>query len=141
MQAGGGGDTPEDLNTAVHEALTEFAWRPGRTVRLAIVIGDAPPHLDYADQSYSYAADALSAAAQGIKLLTVGASNLNAQGEFVFRQLAQLTGGRFVFLTYGAAGPGSSGGETDLAVNGYSVETLDALLVRLVAEELAHQAR
>ena len=139
IQAGGGGDTPEDLNSALHEAVTEFEWREGPTVRLALLIGDAPPHLDYADQAFNYADDMLRAAERGIKFIPVGAGGLNAQGEYIFRQLGQITGGRFVFLTYGAAGPGSSGGDTDLAVSGYSVETLDALLVRLVGEELAFQ--
>ena len=57
----------------------------------------------------------------------------------LFRQLAQYTGGRFVFLTYARAddprsGPGR---ETLHEVRNYSVETLDALNVRLVREEMA----
>jgi len=71
-------------------------------------------------------------------VLSVGASGLDRQGEFIHRQIAQYTGGKFVFLTYRnaenpASGPGS---ETVHDVTNYSVETLDRLIVRLVSEEL-----
>ena len=55
----------------------------------------------------------------------------------MFRQLAQFTDGRFIFLTYGAEGPGSTGTETDLNVSDYAVLSLDQLVVRIVEEELA----
>ncbi len=42
----------------------------------------------------------LAALGKGIKVFSVGASGLNKQGEFIQRQIAQYTGGRFVFLTY-----------------------------------------
>ena len=78
------------------------------------------------------------ALARGIKVLAIGASGLNPQGEFIFRQAAQFTGGRFVFLTYAeATRPGSGPGrETVHDVRNYSVETLDKLVVRLVREEM-----
>jgi hypothetical protein len=62
-------------------------------------------------------------------------------GEYVFRQAAQYTGGRFVFLTYARAGDPTSGPgrETAHDVGGYSVESLDRLVVRLVREELARR--
>ena len=68
----------------------------------------------------------------------MGASGLNQQGEYIQRQIAQYTGGRFVFLTYAdaqrpASGPGR---ETVHDVRNYSVDTLDRLIVRLVREEL-----
>ena len=60
----------------------------------------------------------------------------------MWRQLAQYTGGRFVFLTYAQArNPGSGPGrETVHDVNNYSVETLDKLIVRLVKDELGRRA-
>jgi hypothetical protein len=71
--------------------------------------------------------------------LGVGASGLDQQGEFIQRQMAQYTGGKFVFLTYADAHrPGSGPGrETVHDVKNYSVDTLDRLVVRLVTEELA----
>ena len=69
----------------------------------------------------------------------VGASGLDPSGEYVFRQLAQYTAGRFVFLTYrdGADPSSGPGAETVHDVRQYSVQTLDKLVVRLVGDELA----
>jgi hypothetical protein len=81
----------------------------------------------------------MAALGKGIKVFSVGASGLDKQGEYIQRQIAQYTGGRFVFLTYQqahnpASGPGR---ETVHDVSNYSVETLDRLIVRLVSDELA----
>jgi hypothetical protein len=69
------------------------------------------------------------------------AIGLDDQGEYIYRQLAQFTLGRFVFLTYEEAGQPSSGPgtETDhhVAPQDYTVDALDSLVVRLVTEELA----
>ncbi|KAA0234631.1 MAG: hypothetical protein JJLCMIEE_02188 [Acidimicrobiales bacterium] len=135
VQANGGGDYPEMLSEAFNEAITAPAWRVDDTVKLVFLVADAPPHLDYGGPSY--ADDALSAAAAGIKVLPVASSGLDAQGEYVYRQLAQLTMGRFVFLTYGADGV-SPGEETTMNVDDYGVLSLDELVVQLVSEELAH---
>lgn len=137
LNAGGGGDTPEALNEALHTAVHRLSWRGDGATRLVVLVADAPPHLDYGPPGY--AQDVQGALAQGIKLFAVGASGLDPSGEYIFRQMAQFTGGRFVFLTYADAGdPGSGPGrETVHDVGNYSVETLDKLVVRLVAEELA----
>ncbi|MBL8288146.1 MAG: VWA domain-containing protein [Rubrivivax sp.] len=137
LQAGGGGDYPEALNEALHTAVHRISWRGEGTARLVVLVADAPPHLDYPGPQYDQ--DLRAAQARGIKLFSVGASGLNPQGEYIFRQMAQFTGGRFVFLTYEqanrpASGPGR---ETVHDVRNYSVETLDKLLVRLVGEEMA----
>lgn len=137
VQAGGGGDTPEAMNEALHEAVQHLSWRGSGTTRLLISLADAPPHLDYGRPWHS---DSLRAAlGKGIKVFSVAASGQDSQGEQVQRQLAQHTGGRFIFLTYQdpanpAAGPGS---DTVHEVANYSVDQLDALVVRLVREELA----
>jgi von Willebrand factor type A domain len=48
LEAGGGGDTPESVNQALHEAVTEMGWTRGPGVyRVVFLVGDAPPHLDY----------------------------------------------------------------------------------------------
>jgi Mg-chelatase subunit ChlD len=137
LRAGGGGDYPEALNEALHTAVHRISWRGEGTARLVVLVADAPPHLDYPGPQYDQ--DLRAAQARGIKVFSVGASGLNPQGEFVFRQMAQFTGGRFVFLTYAQAARPSSGPgrETVHDVRNYSVETLDKLLVRLVSEELA----
>lgn len=133
VRADGGGDTPEDLSAAFHEALTAPSWRGDDTVKLVFLVADAPPHLDY--DGPDYAADARDAARRGIKVQPIASSGLDDQGEFVFRQLAQVTMGRFTFLTYGADGA-SPGDSTTHHVSDYAVLALDDLVVRLVADEL-----
>jgi hypothetical protein len=138
VEAGGGGDTPEDMNAALHEALTAPAWRGDDTVKLVFLIADAPPHLDYQDGP-DYADDLRTAARRGVKLQPIASSGLDDQGEYVFRQLAQMTMGRFTFLTYGADGA-SPGDSTDHHVSDYAVLSLDDLVVRLVSDELGGAA-
>ena len=140
LQAAGGGDYPEALNEALNEAVHHISWRGAGTARLVVLVADAPPHFDRGGPYHDEGAAA--ALARGIKLHTVGASGLDAQGEAVFRQLAQTTGGRFIFLTYRDATRPSSGPgrETTHDVRDYSVDTLDELIVRLVREELAPRA-
>ncbi|MET4578663.1 VWA domain-containing protein [Ottowia thiooxydans] len=137
LRADGGGDTPEAMNEALHETVHNLSWRGDGTTRLVVLLADAPPHLDYGGPQYDN--DMLAALGKGIKVFSVGASGLDRQGEYIQRQIAQYTGGRFVFLTYAdASRPGSgSGRETSHDVSGYSVDTLDRLIVKLVRDELA----
>ena len=127
--ADGGDDYPESLNEALHVAVHKPAWRLDEAIRLVILVADAPPHLDY-PQDYDYAAEMIEANRRGMKIFTIASSGLDEQGEYIFRQLAQHTMGRFLFLLYG--------GETSHNVSGYSIEQLDDLVVRLVREELDH---
>ena len=137
LRAAGGGDYPEAMSEALHETVHQLNWRGDGATRMVVLLADAPPHLDYGGPQYDD--DMLAALGKGIKIFSVGASGLDKQGEFIQRQIAQYTGGRFVFLTYeDAARPGSGPGrETVHDVNNYSVQTLDRLIVRLVREELA----
>jgi von Willebrand factor type A domain len=140
VEAAGGGDQPEALNEALHEVVHGLRWR-SQAARMVIMVADAPPHLDYGGPQYD--TDMQAALAKGIKLFAVGASGLDPIGEYVFRQLAQYTAGRFVFLTYQDAADPSSGPGTQTThdVKNYSVQTLDQLVVRLVTEEMARLPR
>lgn len=137
VYADGGGDYPEDLNQALYDAVHQPEWRVSDTVSLIFLVADAPPHLDYGQQNH-YAVEIFQAAQRGIKIYPIASSGLDSQGEYIFRQLAQVTGGRFIFLTYGEDGPGSTGTETEFEVSDYTVSSLDALVVKIVEEELAH---
>ncbi|HEX7888826.1 MAG TPA: VWA domain-containing protein [Ramlibacter sp.] len=141
LQAAGGGDYPEAMNEALHDTVHQLSWRGDGATRLVILLADAPPHLDYGAPHYDE--DMLAALGKGIKVFGVGASGLDRQGEFIQRQIAQYTGGKFVFLTYADAHrPGSGPGrETVHDVKNYSVDTLDRLVVRLITEELAKAGR
>jgi Mg-chelatase subunit ChlD len=137
LEAGGGGDYPEALAEAVHTAVHRLSWRGEGTARMIVLLADAPPQLR--DEGPFVDHEARAALARGIKIVSVGASGLDREGELAMRLLAQASGGRFVFLTYAdrhrpASGPGR---ETVHDVRDYSVETLDKLIVRLVREELA----
>ncbi len=138
IEARGGGDYPEDLVLGMNTALNN-EWRVENTVSLIFLIADAPPHLDY-DYGYTYADNMAWAAEKGIKLFSIASSGLDPQGEFIFRQMSQYTGGRFIFLTYGEEGAGSTGEKTDVNVDpeDYTVEALDELIVNIVEEELAN---
>ena len=140
VQAHGGGDTPEALNEALHEVVHGLSWRQ-QAARMVVLVADAPPHLDYGGPQYDR--DMQAALSKGIKLFAVGASGLDPVGEYIYRQMAQYTAGRFVFLTYrDASNPGSGpGSQTVHDVKQYSVQTLDRLVVRLVADELARLKR
>jgi hypothetical protein len=50
FHAEGGGDTPESVNQALHEAVTKLDWsRDPGVYRVIFLVGDAPPHMDYQD--------------------------------------------------------------------------------------------
>ena len=134
VRADDGGDEPEDVESALAAALDKPQWREN-AVKLAFLVADAPPHLDYAD-STPYTESLAKARAAGVRIFPIASSGLNDTGEFVFRELAQASMGRFVFLTYGADGA-TPGDETDHHVDDYSVLALDDLVVKLVEDELA----
>lgn len=137
VQANGGGDYPEAMNEAFDHAVQAMNWRGTSTTRLLVSLADAPPHMDYPQPRYEQTM--LAALGKGIKVLSVAASGQDTTGEIAQRQIAQYTGGRFIFLTYKDANDPSSGpgSETVHEVENYSVDTLDKLVVRLVREELA----
>jgi hypothetical protein len=135
VEADGGGDDPEALNEALHAAVHGPAWRPEEAVRILFLLADAPPHLDYPDD-HDYAEEMLRAAERGIAIVPIASSGTGDQAEYVFRQLAQTTLGRFLFLTYGPDGQPGDGTAHD--VGPFEAQSLDELVVRYVAEQLAH---
>jgi len=116
--------------------LPEGLWEQKSAFEFPIL-----PHLEYGGPQYD--TDMQAALAKGIKIFAVGASGLDPVGEYIFRQMAQYTAGRFVFLTYRKAHDPASGPDTQTVhdVKQYSVQTLDRLVVRLVSEEMARLAR
>ena len=133
LEANGGDDYPESLNQALHEAVNNMGWREN-AIRLIFLIADAPPHLDY-PQDKDYATEMMRAQEKGIKVFSVASSGLDRQGEYIFRQIAQQTMGKFLFILY-PTGPGRSL-ETPHDVEQYSIDRLDSLIVKLIEEELA----
>jgi len=137
VQADGGGDGPEDLQSALAEGVLHMDWTPDG-IRLAFVITDAPPHLDYG-QTYTYADAAHDAKRKGIKVFGIGAGGLDLAGEMALRQIAQYTSARYIFLTYGERGE-SEGGKTGSVSHhtgdNYETGKLEAVVLRIAKEEL-----
>lgn len=142
VTAAGGGDTPESVNAGLHEAINLPGWADnssGRHLRMIVLVGDAPPHIDYPND-HAYPDLLRQAVAKGIKIFPIGASNLDSAGEYVFRQFAQFTMGQFVFLTYENGVSGAPGPSTTHDVPAdFTVQNLDSLVVRLVQGEVANQ--
>lgn len=138
LRADGGGDEPEALNEALEHVVNKLSWRKqDNVVRSVMLITDAPPKMN--TNPVFYDRSMLAAGAHGVRVHSVGTSGLNVDGgELVLRQIAQYTGGKFVFLTYKDADKPSSGAgdATVHSVQNYSVDTLDALLLRLVKDDL-----
>ena len=133
VEASGGGDYPESLNQALHEAVNDASWREN-SIRLTFLIADAPPHLDY-QQDEDYAAEMVRAREKGIKIFSVASSGLDEQGEYIFRQIAQQTMGNFLFILYRDGPQGKL--DTPHSVEQFTVNNLDGLIVRLIEMELA----
>ena len=137
VNADGGGDEPEALDEAFADALTKPRWStPGKAIQLVFLVADAPPQVDRQVQ-IPYTTSMKEAASRGIKVFPIASSSTGDQGEYVFRQIAQFTGARFVFLSYGAQGSGgtATGASSDLKQRDYQELSLDELVVRLVGEE------
>jgi hypothetical protein len=131
IQAAGGGDGPESLNQGLAVAVGELSWRPD-TAKVAFLIADAPPHMDYQDD-ITYGRTALAAIHSGVRIHTVVASGLADRGSLVFRQVAQLSGGEFIFIEYGsvAAAAADHGVSAPVASN-----NLDDILYKRIHNEL-----
>ena len=92
FQAQGGGDTPESVNQALHESVTKFNWAEGKdTLRIVFLVGDAPPHMDYADD-VKYPETCKLAVQKGILINTVQCGgDLKAQA--VWQEIGDKAGG------------------------------------------------
>ncbi len=98
--ADGGGDGPESVNQALAEAVAKPDWsRDDRTLRIIYLVGDAPPHMDYADD-VKFPVTCEAAARAGIIVNTV---QCGAAGETtpVWQEIARKAEGRFVQIDQG----------------------------------------
>jgi Mg-chelatase subunit ChlD len=138
LVADGGGDLPEDLQTALDVAMHQLQWRPD-ALRLGFIITDAPPHTNYG-QEYNYLEAMKESLGRGIKWVTVGAGGLGIDGEVIYRQIAQYTMGEYVFITQGEVGDseGSTGRASHHVGANYVTENLDQAIVRIVRRELSY---
>ena len=93
FKAGGGGDTPESVNQALHEAIYDIDWSSDADVfRVAFLVGDAPPHMDY--QEDQYPAIVRRAQEKDIVVNTIQAGTM-ASTTPIWKEIAALGGGDF----------------------------------------------
>ena len=130
--AAGGGDYPEDMNSGL-EAMMRQHWSRDAVPQMLFLLADAPPQ-QYAGQDYTYHEAIQDAAANGIAIYPVAASGVDKPTEFLFRAMAVMTGGKYVFLT-DDSGVGNPHEEPDIA--GYEVEKLNDLMVREIRSYVA----
>jgi hypothetical protein len=137
VQASGGGDLPEDLQEALKDSIQRVQWsRDG--IRLAFIITDAPPHLDYGQQ-YSYREAVKGARGMGIKMFSVGTGGLDINGEYVLRQISQYTNAKYIFLTFGEKGESAGGREGSVSHHtgaNYQTDKLETIIIRFARDEL-----
>ena len=94
FQAGGGGDGPESVNQALHEAVTNIAWsKDAKTYRVIFLVGDYPPHMDYQDD-VKYQTTCEKAAKAGITINAIQCGDF-AETTPIWSDIARLAEGRF----------------------------------------------
>lgn len=138
VYATGGGDGPEDLESALDAGVNKMNWNKDG-IRLAFVVTDAEAHLDYG-RDYTYIHAANDARAKAIKLYTIGTGGLPLEGEYLLRQVSQLTSARYIFLTYGEkdeSSGGTVGSVSHHTGSNFTTDKLEAIIIRFVKDEVA----
>ncbi len=102
FRAEGGGDTPESVNQALHEAVSGLSWTPGTdTYKVIFLVGDAPPHMDYAND-VSFSTSVARARQQHIVVNTVQCGSLGSTTPF-WQQIASSGSGQYVSIAQDGA--------------------------------------
>ena len=131
QSAGGGGDFPEAPDAALAE-MAKLSWRKEDNVaRLAFLVADAPHH----DHKAKDMLAAIRGAREvGVHLYPVASSGIDELTEVSLRSAAQLTGGRYLFLTDDS---GVGGEHKEPTIPCYFVTKLDKAILRMVNIEIS----
>lgn len=128
QNAGGGGDTPEAVHSALETALQNLSWNESARARIAFFILDAPAH--HEDKIIKSLQKSIKLFAKnGIKLIPVAASGVDKPTEFMLRFFDLATGGTYVFLTDDS---GIGNHHMEASVGDFEVEILADLMARLI---------
>jgi uncharacterized protein YegL len=93
--AGGGGDTPESVNQALHDAVHRISWsQDPSSYRVVFLVGDAPPHMDYQGEA-QYPDIVRAARARGIVVNTIQCGEMPATVA-PWSEIARLGSGRYL---------------------------------------------
>jgi hypothetical protein len=135
QSSSGGGDFPE-APEAAFEIMNQFAWRQGAGVaRLAFWVADAPHH---AENASKLAQGIRTAQEQDIHVYPVASSGIDEFTELGMRSAAQLTGGRYLFLTDDS---GIGGAHLEPSIPCYFVTLLKHAILRMVEIEMSGRYR
>ena len=108
INAGGGGDGPESVNQALHEAIDQIEWnQDDNTYRTVFLVGDFPPHMDYQDD-VKYHETCKIAKERDITINAVQ-MGLEPSTTPIWKEIASLTNGEYF--------------QVDANANGYTVNT------------------
>lgn len=132
QNAGGGGDFPEAVHTAVKEAVEQLTWSSKAKSKIMFLILDAPPHENETVLT-TLETQVKAAAKKGIRIVPVTASGINKITEYLMRQMAIATNGTYVFITNHS---GIGNNHIEATVGKYEVEYLNNLMVRLINQYL-----
>lgn len=91
----GGGDTPEDVNAGLSDAIEKSTWSKGDdALKIIFLVGDAPPHENYGTKSIDLARAAI---AKGIIVNTIRCG-MDANTEVAWREISRLSDGSFTSI-------------------------------------------
>ncbi|NEV60685.1 vWA domain-containing protein [Thiorhodococcus minor] len=102
FQARGGGDGPESVNQALHDALHRIGWsQDPNAYRVIFLVGDAPAHMDYQDD-VPYPQTVAEAKRRGIRVNAIQCGTLtDTRAEW--QQIAQLGSGSYFQVEQGGS--------------------------------------
>ncbi len=132
QKAGGGGDYPEAVHTALETGLQKLSWTENNSMRLAFLLLDAPPH-KRDDVIASLQKTIPQYAAKGIRIIPIAASGVDKPTEFFLRFTAIATNGTYVFITNDS---GIGNDHIQATVGETKVELLRDIIVRLIAQNM-----
>jgi hypothetical protein len=119
FRAEGGGDTPEHVSAAMHDAVHRLTWSSVPALRMIILVGDAPPHTDYQD-GFDYRRHVAEARQRGIVVEAIQCGQ-DPQTAQVWQEIASAGAGEYARID----------GQGGMPVR---VTPVDAELARLNAE-------
>jgi Mg-chelatase subunit ChlD len=97
FSANGGGDGPESVNQALHEAVTKISWSDDREVlKIVFLVGDAPPHMDY-EQDVRYPEVCQQAMKRDLVINAVQCGQQDDTAK-IWKEIAKLAEGKYIPL-------------------------------------------
>jgi hypothetical protein len=126
--AGGGGDWPEAVHSGL-DKLTKLSWQAD--ARVAFWIADAEYH---SGKQQLVEGHLKTARGLGVHIYPIASSGINDSAEAMMRDAAQVTGGRYLFLT-DDSGIGEAHQEPHIPC--YYITRLDQAMERMLRIELA----